>query len=163
MRVLVIGLLFSTSAWAQTELPLMASANAATPEFSSSRVLTLAPLIKPVPPIEAKPTTATETRSFNMKTWHVLSATSHGAAAFDAWTTRRNVSAGMVELNPLLKPFANSNAIYPALQVGPSLTNYLSKRMMRSNRPLYRKLWWVPQVASTAVSVTCGVMNVRKF
>jgi hypothetical protein len=161
MRGLVLGLLLSTAAWAQTELPLMASAASATPEFSTSRAATFAPMIKPVPVIESKP--QIEKPVPNVRTWYLLTATSHAAAGFDAWTTRRNVRAGMVELNPLLKPFANSDAIYPALQVGPAVTTYVSRKMMTSERPLFRKLWWVPQVASTAVSLTCGIKNLKSY
>lgn len=161
MRALIFGLFLCSAAWAQTELPLMASAAAAAPDFSSSRAVPVAPFIKPVPTIEPKQ--QVEQRNSNTRTWYLLAAASHGAAAFDAWTTRRNVGAGMVELNPLVKPFANSNAIYPALQVGPAITTYVSRKMMRSDRPLYRKLWWVPQVASTAVSLTCGIKNFRNF
>jgi hypothetical protein len=162
MRALVFGLLLATSAWAQTELPLLASASTAEPEFSSSRSVSIAPLIKPVPSIDSRQIQTSEPRKLNTRAWYLLTATSHGAAAFDAWTTRRNISSGMVELNPMLKPFANSNAIYPALQVGPTVTTYLSRRMMRSDRSLFRKLWWTPQVASTAISLTCGVMNVKR-
>jgi hypothetical protein len=118
------------------------------------------PMIKPV---NIERTAKPEQRQPNPRNWYLLAAASHGAAGFDAWTTRRSMQSGAVELNPVLKPFANSNAIYPALQVGPTLSSYLAKRMMRSNRPIYRKLWWVPQLASTAVSLTCGIKNSRNF
>jgi hypothetical protein len=59
-----------------------------------------------------------------------------------------------------MKPFANSGAIYPALQVGPSAMDYLGLRMMRSQNHLYRKLWWIPQAASAAMSLTFGIQNV---
>src|SRR5712692_9724160 len=67
------------------------------------------------------------------KTWYALAAASHGAATFDAWTTRRVLSSGAGhELNPLLRPFAGSSALYAAVQVGPTVFDYLGKRMMTS-------------------------------
>lgn len=169
MQTLVLGLLLSSAAWAQTsttqpDFLLIASSATATPEFSTSRPFPVEPMIEPVvKPVIVERTAKPEQRQPNSRNWYLLAAASHGAAGFDAWTTRRSMQSGAVELNPLLKPFANSNAIYPALQVGPTVSSYLAKRMMRSNRPLYRKLWWVPQVASTAVSLTCGIKNSRNF
>jgi hypothetical protein len=91
--------------------------------------------------------------------WFTLAAAQHGAAAFDAWSTRRSIANGGRELNPLMKPFANSNAIYAATQVGPLLFDYLGKRMMMSRNPMLRRMWWLPQVAGTAASLFSGVHN----
>ena len=93
--------------------------------------------------------------------WFVLGAVEHGAATFDAWSTRRNVMTGaMHEANPLLRPFANSNAMYAAVQVAPVLFDLLSKQMMRNSHSWVRKSWWVPQTASTVTSIISGAHNV---
>jgi hypothetical protein len=95
------------------------------------------------------------------KMWYGLMAVSHAGAAFDAWSTRRAISGGYgQEANPFLKPFANSNAIYAATQVSPAVMDYIGKRMMTSQNPWIRKLWWFPQVAGGSMSFAAGVHNV---
>ena len=81
------------------------------------------------------------------KKWWALSAAMHGAATFDAWSTRRFMSNGTgQELNPMFKPFAGSNAIYaretPTIPVA---LDFLSRHMMHSEHPVIRKFWWAPQ------------------
>ena len=94
------------------------------------------------------------------KMWYGLMAVSHAGAAFDAWSTRRAISSGAgQEANPFLKPFANSNAIYAATQVSPAVMDYLGKRMMTSQNPAIRKLWWIPQVLGTSMSFAAGAHN----
>ena len=94
------------------------------------------------------------------KMWFGLMAASHAGAGFDAWSTRRAISSGGgQEANPFMKPFANSNAIYAATQVSPAFMDFLGKRMMVSQNPWIRKLWWVPQVAGTSVSFAAGAHN----
>jgi hypothetical protein len=159
MRAFVIALLFSTAAWGQT---LIASSESVIPEFSSSRANVAAVLIEPGPAIIEAPKPSVKPAP-DTRTWMLLSASSHSAAGFDAWTTRRNIRSGQVELNPVLKPFANSNAIYAATQVGPAVTDYVGWRMMRSRNRVVRRLWWVPQVASAAVSLTCGIKNASNY
>lgn len=96
------------------------------------------------------------------KIWYGLVAASSGAAAFDAWTTRRAVSGNYgVEGDPLLRPFAHSNAIYAATQVSPAVMDYLGHRLMTSDRQWMRKLWWMPQVAGTGFSLGAGIHNYR--
>ena len=94
------------------------------------------------------------------KMWYALVATSHGAAAFDAWSTQRAVNKGYPEMNPFLKPFASSGAIYAATQVSPVVMDYIGKRMMVSEHPLLRRLWWLPQLAGSGFSIGAGVHNV---
>jgi hypothetical protein len=94
------------------------------------------------------------------KMWYGLMALGHSGAAFDAWSTHRAVAGGYgQEANPFLKPFANSNAIYAATQVSPAFMDFLGKRMMMSQNPWIRKLWWVPQVAGAGMSFTAGAHN----
>jgi hypothetical protein len=96
------------------------------------------------------------------KIWYGLVAAGHSAAVFDAYTTRRAVSGGYgTESDPLLRPFANSNAMYLATQVSPAVMDYLGHRMMTSNHPWMRRMWWVPQVAGTSLSLTAGIHNYR--
>ena len=94
--------------------------------------------------------------------WYSLMAAGHGAAAFDAWTTRRAVSQGYgVEANPLERPFASSGAIYATTQVSPLLMDFVGRQMMRSSHPWMRRIWWVPQAASASFSFGAGVHNYR--
>jgi hypothetical protein len=96
------------------------------------------------------------------KIWFGLIAASHGAAGFDAWSTRRALSGGYgTEADPLLRPFAHSGALYAATQISPLVMDYLGYRMMNSHHSLIRKLWWVPQVAGTSVSLSAGIHNYR--
>jgi hypothetical protein len=96
------------------------------------------------------------------KIWFGLIAASHGAAGFDAWSTRRALSGGYgTEADPLMRPFAHSGAIYAATQVSPLVMDYLGYRMMNSHHPFIRKMWWVPQVAGTSLSFSAGIHNYR--
>lgn len=88
-----------------------------------------------------------------------LMSVEHGAALVDAWSTRDVLRAGGRELDPLVRPFAHSPTLYPALQVTPFAVDYFSARLMRSNHRVLRGLWWVPQMVSAVGSVYCGVSN----
>jgi hypothetical protein len=95
------------------------------------------------------------------KLWYALTFTGSGAAAFDAWSTRRAISGNYGrESNPLLRPFAHSGMLYAAMQVSPALMDYLGRRMMVSQHRWVRKMWWLPQTAGTGMSLAAGVHNV---
>jgi hypothetical protein len=95
------------------------------------------------------------------KVWYALTLASSGAAGFDAWSTRRAISGGYgTESNPLLRPFAHSNALYAATQVSPLVLDYVGRKMMTSRHPLLRRMWWLPQSAGTGLSLFAGVHNV---
>ncbi len=97
------------------------------------------------------------------RTWVGLAIALHGSAAFDAWTTRRQIATGRYhESNPLLKPFANNNSLYAVVQITPVALDFLGDRMRRSERPWLRRLWWVPQVTQTATHLVCGATNLSK-
>jgi hypothetical protein len=97
---------------------------------------------------------------YNRRTWMALGIAVHGAATFDAWTTRRAISTtGAQELNPVFKPFAGNASLYAAIQVGPLVMDYVGKKMMYSRHSWVRRMWWVPQSASFASSLFCGVHN----
>lgn len=95
------------------------------------------------------------------RAWMMLSLVQHGAATFDAYSTRQAIEHGAVEADPLMRPFAKSPGIYAAMQVGPLLLDYAARRMQRSNNVLARCMWWVPQSGSTAMYIFSGVHNLH--
>ncbi|HUO33510.1 MAG TPA: hypothetical protein VMU43_00820 [Candidatus Acidoferrum sp.] len=102
-----------------------------------------------------------EARVPSRRSWLVLAFAEHSAAAFDAYSTRLAVSRGAVEQDPLMRPFAHSDAIYAASQVGPLLFDYVARRMQRSDNLTLRRFWWLPQSVSTGVSLFAGVHNIH--
>jgi hypothetical protein len=121
--------------------------------------------IQPVPPVQPAnpPKFAIRTRmeTPNQKVaWIGLSVLGHGTAAFDAYSTRKAISGGYgSESNPLLRPFAHSNALYAATQVSPAFMDFLGHKMMTNHRPWVRKMWWVPQAAGAGLSFSAGMHN----
>jgi len=95
------------------------------------------------------------------RVWMMLSIAEHSAAAFDAYSTRRAIASGAVEEDPMMRPFANSPAIYAAIQAGPVLLDFVARRMQRSQNSLLRRAWWVPQSASAGMFLFSGVHNIR--
>ena len=133
-------------------------------QFSSTAPILAAPaavvnpVIKPVKPAKKSELPVT----FAPRSWLVMTAVQHSAATFDAWSTRRSISSGRGhELNPLMKPFAGSGAIYGAIQVAPLAGDYLGRRLMNSKHPTLRKLWWVPQAAGAAGFMLSGTHNLH--
>jgi hypothetical protein len=95
-------------------------------------------------------------------TWRGLVLAQHSAAVFDAWSTRNAIQSGNgYERDPLMRPFANSAAIYPMLQIMPAGFDFLSHRMMRSQNLFLRRTWWIPQTVSIAGSLWSGSRNVH--
>ena len=117
------------------------------------------PIIKTAVIKPMKISTVNEDHARNSRIWYSLVVFDHAAAGFDAYSTRQAIGHGAVELNPFLKPFADSAAIYPALQVWPTAMDLVGGRMMHSQNRLMRKVWWVPQVASTVAFVSFGFHN----
>jgi hypothetical protein len=112
---------------------------------------------QPVKPVLTRPRETPRQR----KMWYALTVAGSSGAAFDAWSTHRAVAGGYgQEANPFLRPFANSNAIYAATQVSPAVMDFIGKRMMVSQNPSIRKLWWVPQVLGTGMSFFSAAHNV---
>jgi hypothetical protein len=116
-----------------------------------------------VPPTEpGKPVRIVSARNTgSRKTWVLLSLAQHGAATFDAYATRRAVSSGAAERNPVLRPFAGSPSIYAAIQVAPVGLDYVAIRMQHSQHAVLRRTWWLPQAASTGLFIFCGAHNLR--
>lgn len=114
-----------------------------------------APAISPIRPVRGDGAS-----EHDKKTWYALIAVSSGAAVLDAWSTRRAISGGYgTEANPLLRPFAHSNAMYAAAQVSPVVMDLIGRKMMTSTHHWMRKLWWAPQMAGTDVSVSAAIHN----
>ncbi|HEY4816358.1 MAG TPA: hypothetical protein VIH67_02955 [Candidatus Acidoferrum sp.] len=112
-----------------------------------------------IQPVKQAYTRPRETREQRFA-WYTLTVTGHGAAAFDAYSTRRALSGNYgTEGNPLLRPFAHSNALYVATQVSPAVMDLLGKRMMVSENRWVRRMWWLPQVAGSGFSIGAGVHN----
>jgi len=94
------------------------------------------------------------------KLWYAFMAVGHGAAVFDAWSTRKAISGNYgTEGDPFLRPFAHSNAIYAATQVSPAVMDYIGRRMLTSRHSALRRFWWVPQVAGASFSFASGAHN----
>lgn len=94
------------------------------------------------------------------KIWYCLAIAGHSAAGFDAWSTNHELAGGQVqELDPLMKPFAGNPSIYIATQVGPTILDFIGKRMMYSKHTWVRDTWWLPQALGTAGSLFSGAHN----
>jgi len=91
--------------------------------------------------------------------WLALAIVQHGAATFDAYSTRQAIGRGAVEDDLLMRPFAHSGAIYAAIQVGPLLLDYVARRMQHSEYRMVRRVWFVPQTASTVGFILSGAHN----
>lgn len=132
-------------------------APAAKPEAAAEPVEAIRPFSNaPVKPAFERPLPTRRQRAL----WYTFMAAGHGAAAFDAWSTRRALSANAgTESDALLRPFAHSNGLYAATQVSPVVMDYLGRRMMTSRNPMFRRFWWVPQVAGASFSFTAGMHN----
>ena len=91
--------------------------------------------------------------------WFLLSAAEHSSAGFDAWSTRYALTHGRIEADPLMRPFANSSAIYGAIQAIPIGLDYVARRCQRSSG-WARHVWWVPQSAATVTFLFSGSYNV---
>jgi hypothetical protein len=128
-------------------------ANAAAPGAGNAMPLA----VKPSKPAFA-PSYETERQK---KLWYALTFAGSGAAAFDAWSTRRAISGGYgTESNPMLRPFVHSNAIYAATQVSPLVMDIIGRKMMTSKHEWMRRMWWVPQSGGTSFSTIAAVHNV---
>jgi hypothetical protein len=110
-------------------------------------------------PAPAKPVHVILPETYPRRSWILLSIAQHSAATFDAYSTRVAVSNGAREADPMMRPFANSPAVYAAIQVGPVLLDFAARRMQRSQNSFLRRTWWVPQTASTGVYLFSGVHN----
>lgn len=109
---------------------------------------------KPVKPVGVKPA-----ETYPRRTWLLLAVAQHGAAAFDAYSTRYAVGHGAVEENPLMRPFAHSPSIYAVSQITPTVFDLIGHRMLRSQNGFIRHMWWLPQSMSAGVYTFAGIHN----
>ena len=119
--------------------------------------------LSPEPVLKTKASQSADSPSRReLRVWKSFIVVEHSAAILDAWTTRQALQSGNgYERNLLVKPFADSAAIYPMLQLAPVGFDYLGRRMLRSQNQLFRKTWWLPQLASTGASLWCASRNLR--
>ena len=140
------------------ELPSMPKPKVDSDAGADGVTANVALAIQPVKPAYTRPR---ETRGQRVA-WYTLVAAGHGAAAFDAYSTRLVVGGNYgMETNPLLRPFSHSGAMYAATQVSPAVMDYIGKRMMVSENRWVRKMWWLPQAAGSGFSVFAGVHNLN--
>ena len=93
--------------------------------------------------------------------WIALSIGQHAAATFDAYSTLRAVGLGAVEADPLMRPFANSWAMYAAIQVAPVVLDLAARRMQGSRSNFLRRTWWLPQTVAAGMFFTSGLHNMH--
>jgi hypothetical protein len=134
--------------------PIVATPNPVTPVSAD-------PL--PIVPVYAPMRDGSE--RWRNREWMALSIAAHGTATFDAWSTRRVLSSmpNAEEANPLLRPFAGNASMYAAVQVAPTVLDFVSRRMMNSSHAWMRHTWWLPQAASAVVSLSSGVHNLGVY
>lgn len=115
-----------------------------------------------IPPPDAKPferigVEATPSR----RNWLALSIVQSGAATFDAYATREAIENGAHEADPFMRPFANSSGIYAAIQVCPLVLDYTARHMQRSENPVIRHTWWLPQALGTGIYIFSGAHDLQ--
>lgn len=121
---------------------------------ASSHPSALSPVAEPLSPADY------HSKIQRRREWLALTIAQHGAATFDAWSTRRAISSGNAqERDPLLRPFAGNASLYAAIQVGPIVFDYVGRRMITSHHGWMRRAWWVPQVLSTTAFFVGGAHN----
>jgi hypothetical protein len=144
--------------------PLNSAAPAAANADPSPAAIEPTALISSYRPVYGPPVRTVSDR-WQKREWLALSIAAHGGAGFDAWTTRKVLSSvpGAQEMNPLLRPFAGNASMYAAVQVAPTILDYVSRRMMNSRYDVLRHTWWLPQAVSAVVSVASGVHNIGVY
>jgi hypothetical protein len=145
--------------------PVAAAASSPADPVTPSPIVATPAAAAPVyGPVYEPPIKAVSDRRQRME-WLGLSIAAHSAAGFDAWSTRRVLSSvpQAQEMNPFLRPFAGNASMYAAVQVAPTIFDYLSHRMMNSRHEFLRHTWWLPQAVSAVVSTASGVHNVGVY
>jgi len=86
----------------------------------------------------------------------LLHAAAAGAAAADFWTTRRALSRGSLERNPLARPFAQTDAGFAAYKAG-SWGTYLGLAYLSHRKGWHRLERVLPFVAITTDGTAVGI------
>ncbi|HKV48705.1 MAG TPA: hypothetical protein VJN69_11500 [Candidatus Acidoferrales bacterium] len=115
-----------------------------------------------IPPQDSKPferigVEATPSR----RNWLALSIVQSGAATFDAYATRKAIENGAHEADPFMRPFADSSGIYAAIQVCPLVLDYTARHMQRSENPVIRHTWWLPQALGAGIYIFSGAHDLQ--
>ena len=143
--------------------PAAESVSAALPNAPEPAPVNSAPVLAPLKPGKSMMISVGELRAEqrrNQHLWLGLGIASHSAATFDAWSTRHAITTGGgQELNPMLRPFAGNASLYAAIQVGPTLMDFVGKKMIYRRHSWVRRMWWVPQTTSFMSSLFCGAHN----
>jgi hypothetical protein len=139
--------------------PPQLTATSADRTLANSQLLSLIylPPIRPTKPEKIIPVESSQ----DGHDWLILSIIQHSAAGFDAFSTRQAISSGAREVDPMMRPFAQSPAIYAAIQGGPVMLDFVARRMQRNGNNFIRKTWWLPQSVSTAVFLLSGAHNLH--
>lgn len=115
-----------------------------------------------IPEQDAKPFRRMEIESApSRRNWLALSIIQSGAATFDAYATRQAIQNGAHEADPFMRPFANSAGIYAAIQVCPLVLDYTARHMQRSENPVIRHTWWLPQALGTGLYIFSGAHDLQ--
>ncbi len=115
-----------------------------------------------IPPEDAKPLRRISVEdTASRRNWLALSIVQSGAATFDAYATRQAIENGAHEADPFMRPFANSSGIYAAIQVCPLVLDYTARHMQRSENPVIRHTWWLPQVLGTGLYIFSGTHDLQ--
>lgn len=93
--------------------------------------------------------------------WLALSIAQSSAAGFDAYATRRALQNGATEADPFMRPFAGSSGIYAAIQVCPIVLDYTARHMQRSENPVIRHTWWLPQTLGAGLYLFSGAHDLQ--
>ncbi len=138
-----------------------AAAIVATPVPGPVALISAEPL--PIVPVYAPMRDGSE--RWRRREWMALSIAAHGTATFDAWSTRHVLSSmpNAEEANPLLRPFAGNASMYAAVQIAPTVLDFVSRRMMNSQHAWMRHTWWLPQTVSAVVSFSSGAHNLGVY
>jgi hypothetical protein len=161
-----IAATFSASLWGQNAvmpaspafqaLPVALSSSSARalgePNLSAIRIVDNDAYMKPLRPVSVR-------QEYSRRNWVLLVAASSAAATWDAYTTREAIQQGAIELDPMMKPFANSNSLYAAIQISPVVMDLVAYKMQRSENPVVHRMWWLPQALGTGVSLNAAVHN----
>jgi hypothetical protein len=150
----------STSSPALEALP---AALSAAPRAAAAAAAPAQPAAAPAPAIVVndnfKPYRPVSVHDHLRRNWLLLAAASSAAASLDAYTTRRAIQSGAVEMNPILRPFVNSNGLYAAIQISPVVMDLVGYKMQHSENRLFRHTWWIPQAMGTGVSFSAAAHN----
>jgi hypothetical protein len=88
----------------------------------------------------------------------LLLAAANGSAGFDAWTTQRAMRhPGVREMNPLVRPFARSRAVYTVTQGDVLVPEFLMGKL--PNKWKWVGYAWLAGAAGMHVGL--GVQNLR--